>query len=394
LILKNKRSFLVIAFFIAIAWTPQIYKSGDDIILLGELLIPIFIIIAIVSHKFIFTQDVFLFILPFALYLIRIFIISVVWGRVEVFEIALTIKQLEYFMVLLIGFIFGRDSKPKNTYNISFVFSLSYMFFVLYDGILKFGTFHRAGIPIKPGVASFISGFFSLLPIYFALTYIKSRKWTLLSLLIILLSYGTAILTFSRSNLIAAIVVPIIVAIVFFKKQLKKQAIIYILIPTGLILLTRVLVYLLPWTYNNFRGVSPGEILRLLRNDTSWNARTMIIKSTISDIVKNANVIETLFGFHSLNNRRVWDNQYLKLIYEVGLLGLIAYLFPFLRLARTAFNDKSASMSFGMTVLMIIIHLMIISISGEVLTNIYVIMTPIYYIFGLYLGSRQVSNKT
>lgn len=392
--LKDKRSFLVIAFFVAIAWTPQIYKSGDDIILLGELLIPIFIIIAIVSHKFIFTQDVFLFILPFALYLIRIFIISVVWGKVEVFEIALTIKQLEYFVVLLIGFIFGRDSKPENAHNISFAFSLSYMFFVLYDAILKFGTSYRAGIPIKPGIASFISGFFSLLPIYFALTYIKSRKWTLLSLLIILLSYGTAILTFSRSNLIAAIIVPIITAVIFFKKQLKKQAIIYILIPIGLMLLTRVLVYLLPWTYNNFRGVSPGEILRLLENDTSWNARTMIIKSTISDIVKNANAIETLFGFYSLNNRRIWDNQYLKLIYEVGLLGLIAYLFPFLRLARTALNDKSTSMSFGMTILMIIIHLMIISISGEVLTNIYVIMTPMYYIFGLYLGSRQMSNGT
>ncbi|WGS66025.1 hypothetical protein [Marinitoga aeolica] len=374
-------NFLIFGFF----WLPVVF-FGDDLIYISEIIIAFLFIMFIKTEKIEF-KSYWYFLIPIILFFYRITFAPFAGAVLVAKEYILFFKQIEYFVILTVFYHFFQKNKyeESNLFNILNVLFITYAIYIFYDGISHLGQFHRAVIPFKKGVSSSLSGLFSSISIYFSYLNIINNRKKFLNIFFLLIGLGALILTFSRTSLLAMILVFSVFYIFEFIYSKNKKIIILSILVLLLILSTLSIVYnSLDYKYG-LKSFDINGIIRMLKYDRSFYIRIhYIAKPAIEkDIGEDTfhTFINTLFG-NIKNSQNIWDNQYLMLFNNFGLIGVFSYFLIYLNIYIMIL--KKYNNIFNKLMFLITTHIVISGITLESMTNIYVFLN-IYYILIAYL---------
>ncbi|WP_175419856.1 hypothetical protein [Marinitoga sp. 1154] len=373
--------FLLFGFF----WLPVLF-FGDDIIYISEIFVA-FLFIKMIKNKKIELKYYWYFSLPIILFFYRIILSSFVGTILVPKEYILFFKQIEYFVILIIFYDFFQKNKYDEIKLFKYlnILFISYVAYILFDGLTHLGEFHRAVIPFKKGVSSSLSGLFSSIGIYISYLNIVNNKNKLLNILLLLLSVGALVLTFSRTSLLAMFLVFSIFYVFEFIYSKNKKKIILSIIILLLILSTLSIIFnSLDYKYG-IKSFDLNGIIKMLKYDRSFYIRIhYIAKPAIKKNIGEdtfSTFINTIFG-NVYNSQNIWDNQYLMLFNNFGFLGLTIYILIYLKIYSMIL--KQYNHIFSKLMFLITTHIVIAGSTLESMTNIYVFLN-IYYILIAYL---------
>lgn len=399
----NKNAVAYFGFlFISLMWSPTFFKMGDDILLIGEILIVMaipFVIIVALRRRINIPKEVFFFFFPFLVTFLGVSRSVLLSGSVDVFSWLLVAKQLEFVSLMFLGLFgakaFRSELKTDSKKIFLTLFTITivlYSVFILLDGIENLGRIHRASIPIKPGVATAISGFFCSVTIFIGVSILSFRRLLVFGLSVTLVGAAALVLTLSRTAIMACLLVIIVNVFLthFLKGKLRHTLLLLIL----LIVVIGVMNFVLSsigWTYDGFSSISIGGFTHLVARSSSFSKRFDVILRSAVDSIDEYGLRQLLFGVQGMSVR-IWDSQYFKLLFEVGLLGSLFFLLPFARtLIKSGLHQLKAGASPVMKIISAVVfqtvfYLLIASITGELISNAYIVMQPVYLLIGAYIG--------
>lgn len=297
------------------------------------------------------------------------------------------IFQSFWLVVFLFFSVYFKDRKKKA--EINFVFKVAYVFMIITGVYYVIWSLTRPAV-VMSGTVNTVYYPLMLLPLVFT-----NRKRASVVIGVLLLLFSTLI-SEKRTALIAlvlALVIPIIINPASKRKSKLKRAVLFSVI--GLAALVLAYLFILYFDIDiigRFMNLSnDGGSGRNHIYETVWhciknmNVRDLFIGNGFNGVAKDKIVMlidSNIFGFEYTSAH----NDFLEIIYDYGVIGLLLYLIFIVQMIKTLFKlyvnrSRYFSMALSATILYLVVS-----------TSSHLIIYPTYIVF-LLMFMSVASNR-